>query len=195
MSPTTRRTLERTMRHRARPLTRDPRARQLPTVTSHAVSTGEYQSDPPSLSEAIRCSQPRGRSPSRDPPLDFSLHISARQLTTGHCPAVPTRASQSDQLSLPSRRPPHPSGRTIAMSTHSRRHQPPLDTGVHLRASAARRGSPGTASTFHPRSSPAPGRPRFACTIATARSPLTASARPWSPSPSPASSAASSGRR
>jgi len=36
--------------------------------------------------------------PTRDP--------SARQLTTGHCPAVPTRASQSDQLSLPSRRPP-----------------------------------------------------------------------------------------
>ena len=40
---------------------------------------------------------------------------SARQLTTGHCPAVSTRASQRDQLSLQSRRPP---GSSIAAMTH-----------------------------------------------------------------------------
>src|SRR5438132_2224063 len=45
MRPTTRRTLESSMRHRP-PVTRDLRPRQLPTVTSHAVPTGECQSDP-----------------------------------------------------------------------------------------------------------------------------------------------------
>ena len=50
----------------------------------------------------------------------------------GHCPAVSTRASQSDQLSLPSRRPPDPSGATTAVIISPRR-QPALDTGVHLR--------------------------------------------------------------
>ena len=48
MRPTTRRTLELSMRH-PQAVTRDPRPRQLPTVTSHAVPTREYQSDPPSL--------------------------------------------------------------------------------------------------------------------------------------------------
>ena len=61
--------------------------------------------------------------PTRDP--------SARQLTTGHCPAVPTRASQSDQLSLPSRRPPDPSTPTT-MTTNNKNNRP-LDTGIHLR--------------------------------------------------------------
>ena len=61
--------------------------------------------------------------PTRDP--------SARQLTTGHCPAVPTRASQSDQLSLPSRRPPDPSAPT-AMTTNNTNYNRPLDTGIHL---------------------------------------------------------------
>ncbi len=51
MRPTTRRTLESSMRHRP-PVTRDLRPRQLPTVTSHAVPTGECQSDPPSLLRA-----------------------------------------------------------------------------------------------------------------------------------------------
>src|SRR5207248_2491516 len=60
MRPTTRRTLEASMRHRP-PVIRDPRPRQLPTVTSHAVPTGEYQSDPPSLPRTIRCSRPRGQ--------------------------------------------------------------------------------------------------------------------------------------
>ena len=53
------------MRHRP-PVTRDPRPRQLPTVPSHAVPTGEYQSDPPSLPRAIRCSSTRAR-PSTEP--------------------------------------------------------------------------------------------------------------------------------
>jgi transposase len=40
MRPTTRRTLEASTRHRP-PVTRDPRPRQLPTVPTHAVPTGE----------------------------------------------------------------------------------------------------------------------------------------------------------
>jgi len=80
MSPTTRRTLETTMRHRPcpRPATRDARGRQLPTVTSHAVPTREYQSDPPSLPRAIRCSRPRGDPTNRTEPLDVLLHISEK---------------------------------------------------------------------------------------------------------------------
>jgi len=49
--------------------------RQLPTVTNHVVSTGSYQSDPPSLPEPIRCSEPQGRSPGGDPPLYVLLQI------------------------------------------------------------------------------------------------------------------------
>jgi len=57
--------------------------------------------------------------------LDYSYAIptrdpSARQLTTGHCPAVPTRASQSDQLSFPSRRPPDPSTPTAMTTNYNR---------------------------------------------------------------------------
>ena len=56
------------MRHRP-PVTRDARPRQLPTVSSHAVPTGEYQSDPPSLPRDIRCFSPRGHPTSRAGPL------------------------------------------------------------------------------------------------------------------------------
>jgi hypothetical protein len=66
--------------------------------------------------------------PTRDP--------SARQLTTGHCPAVPTRASQSDQLSLPSRRPPD-SSQPTTMTPNNNHYNRSLDAGVHL-SSAAR---------------------------------------------------------
>src|SRR5207244_7292780 len=66
--------------------------------------------------------------PTRDP--------SARQLTTGHCPAVPTRASQSDQLSLPSRRPPHPSPPTT-MTPNNIHYNRSLDAGVHLSSTPA----------------------------------------------------------
>jgi transposase len=52
---------------------------------------------------------------------------------------------------------------------------------------------PDSAPTSRPPSRPAPGAPRSACTTATAASPPTASAAPWRPSPSPASSAASCG--
>jgi len=55
------------MRHRP-PVTRDLRPRQLPTDTSHAVPTGECQSDPPSLLRTLRCSRPRAQ-PSRAAPL------------------------------------------------------------------------------------------------------------------------------
>jgi hypothetical protein len=65
MRPTTRRTLAASMRHRP-PVTRDRRPRQLPTDASHAVPTGEYQSDPPSLLRTIRCSRPRDN-PSPEP--------------------------------------------------------------------------------------------------------------------------------
>src|SRR5216683_934495 len=58
LRPTTRRTLESSMRHRP-PVTRDLRPRQLPTVPSHAVPTRECQSDPPSLPRTVRCSRPR----------------------------------------------------------------------------------------------------------------------------------------
>src|SRR5438132_11183295 len=70
MRPTTRRTLESSMRHRP-PVTRDLRPRQLPTVTSHAVPTGECQSDPPSLLRTLRCSRPRGQPIDRASPLTF----------------------------------------------------------------------------------------------------------------------------
>jgi hypothetical protein len=69
MRPTTRRTLESSMRHRP-PVTRDLRPRQLPTVTSHAVPTGECQSDPPSPLRALHCSRPRGQPIERAAPLD-----------------------------------------------------------------------------------------------------------------------------
>jgi hypothetical protein len=73
MRPTTRRTLEGSMRHQ--PVTRDARPRQLPTVPSHAVPTGECQSDPPSLHRTLRCSRPRGQPTDRAAPLDLSLHV------------------------------------------------------------------------------------------------------------------------
>jgi transposase len=62
------------MRHSQR-VTRDPRPRQLPTVPSHAVPTGEYQSDPPSLPRDIRCLSPRRAPTNRAGPLDTQLHI------------------------------------------------------------------------------------------------------------------------
>jgi Transposase len=74
MRPTTRRTLEASMRRRP-PVTRDARPRQLPTVTSHAVPTGECQSDPPSLPRTIRCSRPRANPTTRAGPLDSLLHV------------------------------------------------------------------------------------------------------------------------
>jgi len=77
MRPTTRRTLASSMRHRDA-VTRDLRPRQLPTDTSHAVPTGECQSDPPSLLRALRCSRPRGQPIHRASPLDVSLHVRAR---------------------------------------------------------------------------------------------------------------------
>src|SRR3954469_23852929 len=76
MRPTTRRTLEGSMRHRP-PVTRDLRQRQLPTVPSHAVPTRECQSDPPSLLRTLRCSRPRGQPNYRAAPLDPLLHVSA----------------------------------------------------------------------------------------------------------------------
>jgi hypothetical protein len=76
MRPTTRRTLEPTMRHRPRPATRELRPRQLPTDSSHAVPTGECQSDPPSLSWAVRCSRPRGDPSIQAGPLDNLLRVS-----------------------------------------------------------------------------------------------------------------------
>ena len=74
MRPTTRRTLESSMRHRP-PVTRDLRPRQLSTDTSHAVPTGERQSDPPSLLRALRCSRPRGQPIAGATPLDLLLHV------------------------------------------------------------------------------------------------------------------------
>ena len=76
MRPTTRRTLEASMRHR--PVTRDARPRQLPTAPSHAVPTGECQSDPPSLPRAIRCSRSRATPSTRAGPLDRLLHVRGR---------------------------------------------------------------------------------------------------------------------
>jgi hypothetical protein len=61
---------------------------------------------------------------------------SARQLTTQHCHAVPTRASQSDVSSLPSRRPPDPSTPTMTERHHATT-PAALDSGVHLRSDAA----------------------------------------------------------
>jgi hypothetical protein len=74
MRPTTRRTLEASMRHPQR-TTRDARARQLPTVPPHAVPTRECQSDPPSLPQAIRCSRKTRKPTDRASPLDLLLHV------------------------------------------------------------------------------------------------------------------------
>jgi len=79
-----------------------------------------------------------GVDPPEDPRRFYAISTrdpSARQLTTGHCPAVPTRASQSDQLSLPSRRPPHPSKPTMTPTNNTNYHRP-LDKGIHLRTAA-----------------------------------------------------------
>jgi transposase len=59
--------------------------------------------------------------------------------------------------------------------------------GITATDPANRPVSPAFKSTSHPRSAPAPGRPRCACTTATARLPNTASTRPSQTSPSPAS--------
>jgi hypothetical protein len=59
--------------------------------------------------------------------------LSARQLTTGHRHAVPTRESQSDESSLPSRRPPSPSVPTTMKPKHPHPHAL-LDTRIHLRS-------------------------------------------------------------
>src|SRR5919197_464700 len=75
MRPTTRRTLARSMRRR--PVTRDLRQRQLPTVPSHAVPTRECQSDPPSLLHTLRCFRPRGQPLNRPSPLHLVLHVRA----------------------------------------------------------------------------------------------------------------------
>jgi hypothetical protein len=69
--------------------------------------------------------------PDHDHPRPWHYSSSARQLTTRHCPAVPTRVSQSDQLSLPSRQPPDPSTPTT-MTPNNTNYNRPLDTGVHL---------------------------------------------------------------
>src|SRR5207249_10328715 len=74
MRPTTRRTLDGSMRRRL-PVTRDLRRRQLPTVPSHAVPTRECQSDPPSLLRTHRCSRPRGQPLDRASPLDVLPHV------------------------------------------------------------------------------------------------------------------------
>lgn len=76
MSPTTRRTLEGPLR-RPSWTTRELRPRQLPTVSSHAVPTGECQFDPPSLLWAIRCSKTTGNPSPRAGPLDVLLHVRA----------------------------------------------------------------------------------------------------------------------
>src|SRR5438093_10348843 len=83
MRPTTRRTLESSMRHRP-PVTRELRRRQLPTVTSHAVPTGDCQSDPPSPLRTRRCSRSIGSPSTRASPLDLLLHVRApNEMTAG----------------------------------------------------------------------------------------------------------------
>ena len=61
--------------------------------------------------------------------------LSTRQLTTGHCPAVPTRASQSDSRRCArTRRPaPPPTTMTPTPTPKTAQTQRPLDTRVHLR--------------------------------------------------------------
>src|SRR5712692_3704935 len=95
MRPTTRRTLEASMRHRP-PVTRDARPRQLPTVTSHAVPTGEYQSDPPSLPEAIRCSNARAPT-AQAAPLDSLLHIRGLMWNWRACGDGPDQAAEFER--------------------------------------------------------------------------------------------------
>src|SRR6266851_3469562 len=85
MRPTTRRTLDSSKRHPSR-VTRDLRRRQLPTVPSHAVPTGECQSDPPSLPRAIRCSKTRASRSTRAGPLDVLLHVRASFVMKGPAP-------------------------------------------------------------------------------------------------------------
>jgi len=95
MRPTTRRTLDASMRHRLQPVTRDTRPRQLPTVSSHAVPTGECQSDPPSLLRALRCSRSRANPPSRAGPLDVLLHVI--QFVHGACGRVAASTPRADR--------------------------------------------------------------------------------------------------
>jgi hypothetical protein len=92
MRPTTRRTLQSSMRRRL-PVTRDLRPRQLPTDTSHAVPTGAYQSNPPSLLRALRGSKPRGQPIHRAAPLDVSLHVRTSPVTSAGCEASTPPAS------------------------------------------------------------------------------------------------------
>jgi len=47
------------------------------TLTSRGT-TGECQSDPPSLLRTLRCSRPRGQPPNRSSPLDLLLHVRTR---------------------------------------------------------------------------------------------------------------------
>ena len=79
---------------------RRPRARRLHVGRAHRPTTTRGTPPPPDRTLPIspagssgRCEAPEDpRSSYAIPTRDFS----SRQLTTGHCPAVPTRASQSD---------------------------------------------------------------------------------------------------
>ena len=75
--------------------------------------------------------------PTRDP--------SSWQLTTGHCPAVPTRASQSDTCRQPDAGRQAPSNPTT-MTTKQHNSQRTLDTCVHLRRSAPAGRAPASSS-------------------------------------------------
>ena len=68
--------------------------------------------------------------------------VSTRQLTAGHCPAVPTRASQSDSRRCPRTRRPAPPTTTVTANPTTPTALNlggPLDTRVHLRPPGAHR--------------------------------------------------------
>jgi hypothetical protein len=93
---------------------------------------------------------------------------STRQLTTGHCPAVPTRASQSDSRRCArTRRPAPPTLTTMTTNKiNNKKSQRPLDTCVHLRPSGAPDGR--AQSWLHPRGQLecCPGRACLRCSTA-----------------------------
>src|SRR5712692_6272657 len=144
MRPTTRRTLEASMRHRP-PVTRDARPRQLPTVTSHAVPTGEYQSDPPSLPEAIRCSNARAPT-AQAAPLDSLLHIRGLMWNWRACGDGPDQAAEFE-------RPQFVLATVAALATRVRM------KWVRIRC---RLSTPSAYGAFEPVTSMAPESPRYA---------------------------------
>ncbi|MDQ3643959.1 MAG: IS110 family transposase, partial [Actinomycetota bacterium] len=121
-----------------------PRARRLP-VGRHDRPAPDHPRPAPGGRRLANASpwwgRAAGASRPEDPRSVYAIPTrdpSQRQLTTGHCPAVPTRASQSDSRRCPCTGRPAPPPATMTTDQQQQQQsQRPLDTRVHLRPKVA----------------------------------------------------------